>query len=52
MINNQATSLHYFNAYVAIDRIDLSHLSSNATIINPEDIKYDVFDLLQKVIVG
>ena len=42
-LNNEPTSLHYFNVCAVKDRIDFSHLSSNATIINPEDIKYNVF---------
>ena len=42
-LNKQATSLHYFNVYAVKDRIDFSHLSSNATIIFPEDITYDPF---------
>ena len=40
-LNKQATSLHYFNVYAVKVRIDFSHLSSNATIIFPEDITYD-----------
>ena len=42
-LNNEPTSLHYFNVCDVKDRIDFSHLSSNATIINPEGIKYNVF---------
>ena len=42
-LNKQATSLHYFNVYAVKDRIDFSHLSSNATIIFPDDITYDPF---------
>ena len=42
-INNQANSVHYFNVYAVRDRINFSHLSSNASMISPEDIKFDAF---------
>ena len=42
-INNQANSVHYFNVYAVRDRINFSHLSSNAGMISPEDIKFDAY---------
>ena len=42
-INNQANSVHYFNFYAVRDRINFSHLSSNAGMISPEDIKFDAY---------
>ena len=42
-INNQTKSLHYFHVFAVKDRINFSHLSSNAEMVCFDNIDFGVF---------
>ena len=37
-VDHQVQSLHYFNSYAALDRVDTSTLSTNSPINSPDEI--------------
>ena len=41
--DHQSKSLHYFNMYAVQDRVDLSHLSNECRIIDPDEIEFSKF---------
>lgn len=41
--DHQSQSLHYFNMYAVQDRVDLSHLSNEPRIIDPDEIDFHTF---------
>ena len=41
--DHQSQSLHYFNMYAVQDRVDLSHLSNESRIIDPDEIDFSKF---------
>ena len=42
-VDHQSQSLHYFNMYAVQDRVDLSHLSNESRIIDPDEIDFSKF---------
>ena len=41
--DHQSQSLHYFNMYAVQDRVDLSHLSNESRITDPDEIDFSKF---------
>ncbi len=42
-VDHQSQSLHYFNVYAVQDRVDLSHLSNESRIIDPDEVDFSKF---------
>ena len=41
--DHQSQSLRYYNMYAVQDRVDLSHLSNESRIIDPDEIDFSNF---------